>query len=105
MRFGAAIWRPTQIKSWAAGKHHVTLSLLKNEIISAQGEGFAASFFTLDQGTFQFSYERLELTVGETDFAQLGGLDVQATHHQPEDESAQSRHEQHRQASPQQSVA
>ncbi|MEN8236574.1 MAG: DUF2125 domain-containing protein [Pseudomonadota bacterium] len=85
MRFGAALWRPTQIKSWAAGRHHITLSLLEDEIIFAQGEGFAASFFTMEQGTFQFSYEQLELSKEQGVFAKLGGLDVQAQYHEQED--------------------
>lgn len=80
MRFGAALWRPTQIKSWSAGKHHITLSLLEDDVIVAQGEGFSASFFTLIQGTFQFSYDQLELRNSQNLLATLGGLEVNAQH-------------------------
>ncbi len=86
MRFGADIWRPTEIKSWVAGKHHMTVSLLGNELLSTQGEGFSAALFTLERGTFQFSYDQLQVVASGKVLAQLGGLDVQAAHHQPEDE-------------------
>ena len=64
----AAIWRPQQIISWAGGKHHVTFSLLRDNIIHCQGDGFVMQLPALGGREFGFSYDSLNFSFADSTF-------------------------------------
>ncbi len=76
MSFSAALWRPQQITSWAGGKHHVTLSLLTDNIVHCEGEGFMMQLPALDPKEFEFSYENLNLFIADKLVAEVGAIDM-----------------------------